>query len=98
VRLWDCDGSASEQWTLGADGTIRVQGQCLRPGSGLVRLDDCDGSLAEQWRIGSAQALVNVGSTVCLGDPQSSTARGTPQRTAACDGSVAQRWTVPGSG
>jgi hypothetical protein len=97
IRLWDCDGSAGEAWTLAADGTIRALGQCLRSGAGLVHLDDCDGSLAEQWRIGSAQSLVNLGSG-CLGDPLSGTARGTPQRTATCDGSDAQRWAVPAAG
>jgi hypothetical protein len=98
VRLWDCDGSAGEKWTLAADGTIRVLDQCLRSGAGLVRLDDCDGSLAQQWRVTSAQSLVNVGSAGCLGDPQSGGSRGTPQRTAACDGSDAQRWAVPAAG
>jgi hypothetical protein len=98
VRLSGCDRSPGEVWTLAADGTIRALGQCLRPGAGLLRLEDCDGSLAQQWRVGSGQALVNVGSLECLGDPASSTASGTPQRTAACDGSAAQRWVVPGAG
>ena len=98
VRLWDCDGSTGQAWTLATDGTVRALGQCLQPSSSLTRLSDCDGSVAQQWRTGAWLSLVNPGSATCLGDPGAGTTRGTPQRTAPCDQSDAQRWTLPQAG
>jgi hypothetical protein len=98
ARLWDCDGSAGQAWTLATDGTLRALGQCLQPGAGLVRLANCDASAAQQWRAGTALSLVSFASASCLGDPQAGTSRGTPQRTAPCNQSDPQRWTVPQSG
>jgi Ricin-type beta-trefoil lectin domain len=99
VRLWDCTGTPSQQWTVAGDGTLRVMGSCAEPGVGLVRLEACDGDPAQQWRTGSAGSLVNPASASCLGDPRSGTSsKGMPQRTAPCDQSDAQRWWLPGLG
>ncbi len=95
VRLWDCDGTDRQEWTLAADGTLRTVGLCVQPDTGLVRLRDCDGSPAQQWRTGPAGSLVNPASARCLGDPHSGTAKGTPQRTAPCDQSASQQWELP---
>jgi hypothetical protein len=98
ARLWNCDGTSSQAWTLAADGTLRLGGQCLQPGTGLARLRDCDGSAAQQWRVGPAGLLVNPAAAACLGDPESGANEGTPQRTAPCDESDPQRWILPGAG
>ena len=29
VQLYDCNGTAAQQWTVGTDGTIRALGKCL---------------------------------------------------------------------
>lgn len=29
VQLYDCNGTAAQQWTVGSDGTIRALGKCL---------------------------------------------------------------------
>ncbi|MEE1775785.1 ricin-type beta-trefoil lectin domain protein, partial [Streptomyces sp. JV181] len=34
VQLYDCNGTAAQQWTVGADGTIRALGKCLDVASG----------------------------------------------------------------
>jgi hypothetical protein len=98
ARLWSCDGTSSQTWTLATDGTLRLGAQCLQPGTGLARLRNCDGSAAQQWRVGPAGSLVDPAAVACLGDPESGANKGTPQRTAPCDQSDAQRWTLPGAG
>src|SRR6185437_8761689 len=59
ARLWSCDGTSSQAWTLATDGTLRLGAQCLQPGTGLARLRNCDGSAAQQWRVGPAGSLVD---------------------------------------
>jgi hypothetical protein len=98
VRLWDCNGTVGQVWTLASDGTIRVAGRCMQADTGLVRLRDCTGDPAQQWRTGPGGSLVNPASARCLGDPASDATKGTPQRTAPCDQSGPQRWTLPGTG
>ncbi|MGW0657222.1 ricin-type beta-trefoil lectin domain protein, partial [Streptomyces umbrinus] len=29
VQLYDCNGTAAQQWTVGSDGTVRALGKCL---------------------------------------------------------------------
>jgi len=98
ARLWNCDGTSSQAWKLATDGTLRLGDQCLQPGTGLARLRDCDGSAAQQWRVGPAGSLVDPAASACLGDPEAGVNKGMPQRTAPCDQSDAQRWTLPGTG
>jgi hypothetical protein len=98
VRLWDCNGTTGQVWTLAADGTLRAIGRCVQSDTGLVRLRDCNGDPAQQWRTGPAGSLVNPASARCLGDPRSDADKGTPQRTAPCDQSDPQRWALPGAG
>jgi Ricin-type beta-trefoil lectin domain len=98
IRLGNCDGSTGQAWTLATDGTVRALGQCMQPDGGLVWLRNCDGDAAQQWRAGAALSLVNSASANCLGDPEAGISGGTPQRTAPCDRSDAQRWTLPEAG
>jgi hypothetical protein len=95
VRLWDCDGTDAEVWTLAADGTLRTLGLCARPSAGIVRLLSCDGSAAQQWRVGPVRSLVNIASAYCLGDPLVGANKGTQERIAPCDQSGPQQWIIP---
>jgi hypothetical protein len=95
VRLWDCDGTGGQMWTVADDGTIRALDRCMQAATGLVQLQTCDGGADQQWRPGSAGSLVNPASGQCLGDPEGGTDQGTPQRVAPCDRSDAQRWVLP---
>ncbi|GAC1576691.1 MAG: hypothetical protein NVS3B20_25380 [Polyangiales bacterium] len=56
VQLWDCVGSANQQWTLGRDGLLRgLDGKCLevrgsdRSDGAMVQLWDCRGGLNQKW-------------------------------------------------
>ncbi|WP_203896858.1 ricin-type beta-trefoil lectin domain protein [Virgisporangium aliadipatigenens] len=56
VVIWDCDGSAGQQWTEPGDGTIRQvsSGLCLtKPANDdWVSVNTCDGSDTQRWRRG----------------------------------------------
>ncbi|MEU8383379.1 family 16 glycosylhydrolase, partial [Streptosporangium sp. NPDC048865] len=49
VQLYDCNGTAAQQWTLGTDGTVRALGKCLdvtaasTANGAQIQLYDCNG-------------------------------------------------------
>ncbi|WP_307853746.1 family 16 glycosylhydrolase [Streptomyces tagetis] len=61
VQLYDCNGTAAQQWAVGSDGTIRALGKCLDVASGgtadgtPVQLWDCNGSAAQRWVVTGAR-------------------------------------------
>ena len=101
VRLWGCNGSTAQQWTVGGDNTVRALGGCLDvSNSGTadgtkVQWYGCNGSGAQQWSPGTNGSLVNPASGKCLDDPNSSTTAGTQLQIYTCNGTTAQRWTIP---
>ncbi|CAM3719817.1 lectin [Kibdelosporangium persicum] len=101
VRLWDCNASPAQQWTLASDGTLRALGRCLdvssskRDNGTKVQLWDCNGTGAQQWWPKPNGALVNPPSGRCLDVPNSNTANGTQLQIYDCNGSGAQTWRLP---
>jgi glucosylceramidase len=101
VQLYDCNGSAAQQWTVGADGTIRALGRCLDVSGGsvangaVVQLYDCNGSGAQQWRAEATRDIVNVGADKCLDATGNSSANGTRLQIWSCTGAANQKWTAP---
>ncbi|MFE7753314.1 lectin [Streptomyces sp. NPDC057428] len=100
VQLYDCNGSAAQQWTVGADGTIRALGKCLDVASAgtadgtKVQLWDCNGSAAQQWATPAARDIVNPQADKCLDVTGGSSANGTRLQIWTCTGSANQKWTV----
>ena len=50
VQSYECNNTAAQLWTVGADGTLRVVSRCLRAPAivgGVVRIWACDGTAAE---------------------------------------------------
>jgi hypothetical protein len=92
VSAYACNGTPSQRWTLGADGTLRVGGMCATPDGSAVHLGGCDASA--QWRAGSGGTLVNAGAARCLTDPDNGTTTGARMTLATCGG-TGQRWTLP---
>src|SRR5437867_2250831 len=45
VQLYDCNGTAAQQWTVGSDGTIRALGKCLD----VTGNSTADGAKAQLW-------------------------------------------------
>ncbi|MBV9843745.1 MAG: RICIN domain-containing protein, partial [Kutzneria sp.] len=54
----------------------------------------CNNTGAQQWQ-SHGGALVNPQSAKCLDDPTSTTTNGTQLQIFDCNGSAAQRWTIP---
>ncbi|MFD9433452.1 ricin-type beta-trefoil lectin domain protein [Streptomyces sp. NPDC060002] len=100
VQLYDCNGTAAQQWTVGADGTIRALGKCLDVASGgtadgtPVQLWDCNGSAAQQWAVPAARDIVNPQANKCLDAAGGSSANGTRLQIWTCTGVSQQKWTV----
>jgi beta-glucanase (GH16 family) len=100
VQLYDCNGSAAQQWSVQADGTIRALGKCLDVPSGStadgakLQLWDCNGSGAQRWRVEAALDIVNVQADKCMDASGGSSANGTRLQTWTCTGGAAQKWTV----
>lgn len=72
VQLYTCNGTAAQNWTLAADGSVRALGKCL---DGQRRLDrqrrqrqlwDCNGSGAQKWTYTAGPGLVNLQANKCL--------------------------------
>ncbi|PSL53928.1 putative alpha-1,2-mannosidase [Saccharothrix carnea] len=100
VRLWDCNSSAAQQWTLASDGTLRALGRCLDvSGSGRVdgtkvQLWTCNGTGAQQWWP-KGSTLVNPPSGKCLDVPNSNAVNGVQLQIHTCNGTGAQQWRLP---
>ncbi|MFI5475839.1 ricin-type beta-trefoil lectin domain protein [Streptomyces cacaoi] len=100
VQLYDCNGTAAQQWSVGADGTIRALGKCLDVASGgtadgtPVQLWDCNGSAAQQWAVPAARDIVNPQANKCLDASGGSSANGTRLQIWTCTGASQQKWTV----
>ncbi|MEV8509208.1 lectin [Actinoplanes sp. NPDC051475] len=100
-QMWTCTPGPNQQWTLGADGTVRVLGKCLdvagngTPDGATVHLWDCYDTVATQkWQV-SGGAIVNAASGKCLDVKDNSTANGAKLQIWACTGGANQRWAVP---
>ncbi|MFI5961097.1 ricin-type beta-trefoil lectin domain protein [Streptomyces asoensis] len=100
VQLYDCNGTAAQQWTVGADGTIRALGKCLDVASGgtadgtPVQLYDCNGTAAQQWAVPAARDIVNPQANKCLDAAGGGSANGTRLQIWTCTGATRQKWTV----
>jgi hypothetical protein len=100
VQLARCDGGGAQQWTFGADGTVRALGLCLAPsyeyGQQWARVVvwPCNGSASETWSQQPYGELVNAQSGLCLDDPYGSTTPGTQLQTYPCHEGDNQQWTI----
>ncbi|MCL2552015.1 MAG: lectin [Actinomycetia bacterium] len=101
VQIYGCDGTAAQDWTIAADGTVRTLGKCLDAADSgtsngtLVQLWTCNGTGAQQWQPGANGSLSNPQSSLCLDDPNAATAERTQLQLYTCNGSAAQNWTLP---
>ncbi|MFI0897363.1 ricin-type beta-trefoil lectin domain protein [Streptomyces sp. NPDC020983] len=101
VQLYDCNGTAAQQWTVGANGTLKALGKCMDVTSAgtadgtPVQLYDCNGTAAQSWQKQSNGELVNTGSGKCLDATGPSSANGTRLQIWTCFNSSNQHWTLP---
>ncbi|MEU4239142.1 chitosanase [Actinoplanes sp. NPDC026619] len=102
VQLYDCNGSAAQQWTVGnSDNTIRALGKCLdvtaasTANGAKIQLYDCNATGAQKWTVSNG-ALVNTGSGKCLDVTDKSTANGARLQIWTCTNTSNQTWVMPG--
>ena len=101
IQLYDCNGSAAQQWTRGTDGTLRALGKCLdvtnssTADGAPLQLWDCFAGPNQQWSTNAARNLVNTGSGKCADATGNSSANGTRVQIWTCGGTPNQQWTVP---
>ncbi|MEU0487499.1 ricin-type beta-trefoil lectin domain protein, partial [Streptosporangium sp. NPDC006013] len=99
VQLYDCNGTAAQQWTRNGDGTIRALGKCLdvtaagTANGTQIQLYDCNGTAAQQWVHSAANDLVNPAANKCLDATGQSSANGTRLQIWECSGNANQKWT-----
>ncbi|MEU1271605.1 RICIN domain-containing protein [Streptomyces sp. NPDC005799] len=100
VQLYDCNGTAAQQWTVGSDGTVRALGKCLDiTGNGTadgstVQLWDCTGGPNQKWTVTGAHDIVNPQANKCLDVTGNDAANGTRLQIWTCTGGANQKWTV----
>jgi hypothetical protein len=101
VQLYDCNGTAAQQWTRSSDGTLRALGKCLDVSGGSVangarvQLWTCNGSGAQQWTYTSGHDLVNPQANKCLDVTGNNSANSTPLQLWSCTGAANQKWNAP---
>jgi len=100
-EIYTCNGSPSENWTTGAEGTIvgGLSGKCLEvTGSSTanyagVDISACDGAANQQWTVNPGGTIVGAQSGKCLSVTGSSTANGATAEIYTCNGSPSENWT-----
>ncbi|MEU8790414.1 family 16 glycosylhydrolase [Streptomyces sp. NPDC048643] len=100
VQLYDCNGTAAQQWTVGSDGTIRALGKCLDvTNNGTadgtpIQLWDCTGGTGQKWAVSAAHDIVNPAANKCLDVTGNNSANSTRLQIWTCSGGANQKWTV----
>ncbi|WP_117207980.1 PQQ-dependent sugar dehydrogenase [Allorhizocola rhizosphaerae] len=97
IHLWTCNSGTNQQWTIGADGTIRSLGKCMTANGtadgALVQLWACNGGTNQQWTSGADGTIRAL--SRCLDANGGSSADGTQLIIWTCHGGTNQRWTLP---
>ncbi|PIB04749.1 MULTISPECIES: RICIN domain-containing protein [Streptomyces] len=93
LQLYDCDGSASQNWSVASDGSLRSRGECMdvrdagTVNGSQVQLFSCNTTPAQHWTYTSRRELVNPQSGRCLDADR--------LEIWDCTGGTDQKWTLP---
>jgi hypothetical protein len=98
--IYDCNGSASENWTVESNGTIvgGPSGECLEVAGGStanqagVDIGRCDGAASQQWTVEANNTIVGTQSGKCLSVTAGSIADRAPADIYTCNGSGSETW------
>jgi hypothetical protein len=98
IQIANCNDSAAQVWTLGADLSFQALGKCMDVATDSgppMQLQDCDGGTGQRWTWKSGR-IVNADSGFCLDVNGGIT---TQDRTSAvvggCQGTRSQTWSLP---
>lgn len=102
LQIYDCNGSAAQQWTASASGELRTLGSmCLDDPSGgavgtAVAVWTCHGGANQQWAPQADGTVRNVATGLCLDVSGAGTENATPVIVYDCHAGDNQRWSVSG--
>ncbi|MGR6970567.1 ricin-type beta-trefoil lectin domain protein [Streptomyces cynarae] len=100
LDLYDCNGTAAQDWTRPGNGTVMAAGKCMdvRDGSSTdgtpVQIYTCNGSPSQQWTYDQDTGELKAFGK-CLATSDGGTSNGTPLVIDTCDGSTTQQWHLP---
>jgi hypothetical protein len=98
LQIWDCNGTAAQQWTFNADGSVRAMGKCMDVSGGstadgaVIQLWTCNGTGAQKFTLNAAGDLVNTQSGKCVDVENVATANGSKLHLWTCLGASNQKW------
>ncbi|SNY64390.1 glycoside hydrolase family 16 protein [Paractinoplanes atraurantiacus] len=99
LQMWDCNGSAAQQWTANSDGTMRAMGKCMDPAGGAlangtpIQLVTCNGNPVQRFTLSAAGDLVNVSANRCVDIKDVNPNNGAQLQLWDCGGTANQKWT-----
>ncbi|MEU8236560.1 ricin-type beta-trefoil lectin domain protein [Actinoplanes sp. NPDC048967] len=99
LQIYDCNGSAAQQWTISGDGTVRALGKCMDAAAAgtanatAIQLYTCNGTNAQRFTLGAGGDLVNPAANRCVDVVNNGTANGSQLQLWDCAGTANQRWT-----
>jgi beta-glucanase (GH16 family) len=99
LQIYDCNGTAAQQWTIGSDNTVRALGKCMDAAAAgtangtAVQLYTCNGTAAQHFTLNSAGDLVNLNANKCVDVTGAATANGSQLQLWDCTGASNQKWT-----
>ena len=99
LQMYDCNGTAAQQWTANSDGTLRAMGKCMDPAGGAltngtpIQLVTCNGNPVQRFTLSAAGDLVNVSANRCVDVTDNNSANGATLQLWDCAGTANQKWT-----
>ena len=98
LQIYDCNGTAAQQWQFASDGTVRSLGKCMDAAAAgtangtAVQLFTCNGTNAQKFTLSAAGDLVNVNANKCVDVAGVATANASPLQLWTCGGGSNQKW------
>ncbi|MBO3739533.1 glycoside hydrolase family 16 protein [Actinoplanes flavus] len=98
LQMYDCNGSAAQQWTFASDGTLRAMGKCMDPAGGAlangtpIQLVTCNGNPVQRFTLSGAGDLVNISANRCVDITGWNNTNGAPLQLWDCGGTANQKW------
>jgi beta-glucanase (GH16 family) len=98
LQMYDCNGTAAQQWTFNGDGTVRAMGKCMDPAGGAlangtpIQLVTCNGNAVQRFTLSGAGDLVNVSANRCVDIKDVNPNNGAQLQLWDCSGGSNQKW------
>nr|WP_062341580.1 glycoside hydrolase family 16 protein [Herbidospora sakaeratensis] len=98
LQMYDCNGTAAQQWSVNSDGTVRAMGKCMDAAAAgtangtPIQLYTCNGTAAQRFTLSGAGDLVNIAANRCVDIAGRNTANGAQLQLWDCTGASNQKW------